>query len=507
VTTPREEPEYLRRARKHAREQLADGNGRGPAPRAGTPPATEHGDAWEGPADDYPGDHAPGGPADPAGWRPFPLDALPAPVGAYTAEAAAAVGCDPAFVALPLLAALGAAVGNSRRVQLKRGWSEPPLLWAVIVGESGTLKSPALDLGLAFPRERQARAFADHRRARDGWQKAKDAGEEPGELDPPERFLVSDTTLEALALRLEQAPRGLLLARDELAGWLRSFDAYRKGRGGDLAHYLTLHRAGDLCLDRKTGDRPTIYVPRAFLAVTGGIQPGTLQRALSPEFFEAGLAARLLLALPPRRRRAWSEAEVDPDTGLALGRLFDGLWALQPEQTGDGTRPALLPLTAEGKRAWVAFFNAHAAEHADRAGDLAAAWGKLEGYCARLALLLHCCRLAAGDPALADPDRVDERSVGAGAELVRWFGRETERVYGALRETEQEAAEGRLLAWARGRPDFTARDAQVAFRQHWPTAEAAEACLARLVRAGWLVSECPRPGPRGGRPATRYRLR
>jgi hypothetical protein len=478
--------------------------------RAGADPVPEQqrGDTWEARGGEYAGDQSLGDLPGETTWQPFPLDTLPGPVRAYTLEAAAAIGCDPAFVALPLLTALGAAVGNTRRLALKGGWSEPPLLWTLIVGESGTLKSPALDAALDCTRERQSLAFANHRRARENWRQARDAGVEADEPEPPERFLVSDTTLEALALRLEDAPRGLLLARDELAGWLRSFDQYRKGRGGDLAHYLTLHRAGGLCFDRKTGDRGTVFVPRAFLAVTGGIQPGTLRRVLCPEFFEAGLAARLLLAMPPRRPRKWSECEVDPDTRLAMARLFERLQALDPEQLPDGPRPVLVSLSADGKAAWIAFLDAHAAEQVERAGDLAAAWSKLEGCCARLALVLHCCRQAAGDTSLADPGRVDRQSVEAARELVRWFGRETERVYCLLGEAEGESEDRAALEWVKARGGrTTVREFQRAFGRRYASADAAEEALRRLARQGWLAVEQQEPGPPGGRSVTIYRLR
>jgi hypothetical protein len=429
-------------------------------------------------------------------------------VRAYAAEAAAAIGCDPAFVVLPLLTALGAAIGNSRRIVIKRRWSEPPLLWTVTVGESGTQKSPALDAALGFARERQALAFAAYRRACDYCRQARDAGEEPRDPAPAERFLVGDTTLEALALCLERASRGLLLAREELAGWFRSFDAYRKGRGGDVTHYLTMHRAADLILDRKTGDHRTVFVPRAFLAVTGGIQPGTLRRVLSPEFFEDGLAARLLLAFPPRHPRRWNEAEVDPFTHEALAQLFAGLWQLQPEETDDGPWPVLVPFTANGKRAWIRFFEAHGAQQLERAGDLAAAWSKLEGYAARLALIDHCCRHAGEDPGPAKSGGVDEQSVKAGAELVRWFGRETERVYATLGETQEAGEDRAALDWFRSRGEgATARDFQRAFARRYPTADVADEALSRLVGRGSLRTEQVDPGPRGGRSVTRYHLR
>ncbi|MCK4601367.1 MAG: hypothetical protein KAU28_02805, partial [Phycisphaerae bacterium] len=67
-------------------------------------------------------------------YQSFPVDVLPEPLRLFVTQATEAVGCDSAFVALPLLAAL--AVGNTRRIQLKRGWSEPAILWAAIVGDS-----------------------------------------------------------------------------------------------------------------------------------------------------------------------------------------------------------------------------------------------------------------------------------------------------------------------------------------------------------------------------------
>jgi hypothetical protein len=461
--------------------------------------------------DEYAGDHTLGGlpEQEPAPehctWQPFPLDALPDAVRCYASEAATALGADAAFVALPLLSALGAAIGNTRRVRLKREWTEPPILWALIVGESGTLKSPALDLALEFTRQRQREAFAAHKLAMKNWKYARD--EEESEADRPvcERFIAGDVTLEALACRLVDSPRGLLLSRDELAGWFRSFDAYRKGRGGDLAHYLTLHRAGDLILDRKTGERETIIVPRAFLAVTGGVQPGVLRRLFTTELFETGLPARFLLAMPPRPRRCWTETEIHPDTRGRVERLFAAVWNLQPETDADGNPlPALVGLSKEGKAAWIDFFNQHADQHQERIGDLAAAWSKLEGYCARLALVFHCCRLA--DAGEVEAGAIDAECVENAARLVRWFAAEMERVYAALNESEGDMDRRELVELIRSRGgEITVRDLQRASRKY-PTADAAHEALDALAKAN-LVRPAERPAPEGGGwPITVFRL-
>src|SRR5262249_41554169 len=105
-------------------------------------------------------------------YRPFPVEALPKSVRRYVDGSAAAIGYDSALVALPVLAVLGAAVGNSRRIQLKKGWTEPAVIWATIVAASGELKSPAFDAALAHVRQRQDVAVAEYRQA---WRAYKDA--------------------------------------------------------------------------------------------------------------------------------------------------------------------------------------------------------------------------------------------------------------------------------------------------------------------------------------------
>jgi CRISPR-associated protein Cmr3 len=178
---------------------------------------------------------------------------------------------------------------------------------------------------------------------------------------------------------------------------------------------------------------------------------------------------------------------------------------LAAEECGQERRPVPIRLCPKGKAAWIAFFNDHAEQQEERIGDLAAAWSKLEGYCGRLALILHCCRQAAGE--LREAAEIDAASVNDAAQLVRWFGREAERVYGTLAGSEADAERRRVveLIQARG-GTITVRDLQRASRKY-ATAEAAASMLAELVKAGLLVEE-ERPAPgTGGWQGTVYRVR
>jgi putative DNA primase/helicase len=102
-------------------------------------------------------------------YKPFPVDALPEPLAAFVAETAAAVGCDEAYVALPALTVTGAAIGTTRRVELKAGYAAPPILWGAIVGESGTAKTPALNATLEHVRQYESRLREEARRELDAY--------------------------------------------------------------------------------------------------------------------------------------------------------------------------------------------------------------------------------------------------------------------------------------------------------------------------------------------------
>jgi hypothetical protein len=93
-------------------------------------------------------------------YAPFPLNVLPEPVRSFVRESARALGCDPVLIALPTLAALASCVGTTRCFKLKPTWREFRIIWAALIAESGSLKSPAQRYALATLAEIQAAAFA-----------------------------------------------------------------------------------------------------------------------------------------------------------------------------------------------------------------------------------------------------------------------------------------------------------------------------------------------------------
>lgn len=450
-------------------------------------------------------------------YQRFPVEHLPPVVRSIVSNAAEAFCVDPSFVALPLLTVFAAAIGNTRRLLLRDGWEAPPILWTVIVAESGSVKSPPLDFAKRPLVEQEHQAFQRFQAAMQNYERERLLHERQlqdfrhGKLDEPplpptkpvcERFVVDDVTVEAVTLMHAAQPRGLLLARDELAGWFGSMDRYSQSKGGDAPKWLEMFAGRAIRFDRKTGEPQTVRVPMAAVSITGSIQPATLRSKLTRANRENGMASRFLFAFPPRRRKVWNEQGISLIDQSTLALIVEQLLQLDFAQSEpDEPRPQLVQLSPEAKALWVEHVDRHGREQFELSGDLAAAWSKLEETPARLALVLHCVRAAIDDATLGDPFRVDAISMAAGLALGEWFKREARRIYAMLDERPAETERRRLLEWIVGRGGrVTPRHVQQGHRAK--NIDEAKAMLQDLVNQGYGTWEPTPPGQRGQ--PTRY---
>jgi hypothetical protein len=457
-------------------------------------------------------------------WRPYPTRAMPKAVSALIEESARSIGCDEAFVALPLLAVLGSAIGTTRRVELKPGWRALPIVWPVTVAESGSQKSPAADVTLDYVREREDRLheeyvstlstyeieIEDYEKCRSAWRHARKTDEPPPKR-PREpihrRVLVEDATIEALVSALADNSRGLLVATDELSGWLGGMGRYNGTAAADEAFFLKAYNGRSHNVSRRTGR--SVHVRQAAVWLTGTIQPGVLRRALGVERRESGLLARLLLAQPPRRPKKWTTDAIGWTTREDFVRVLGNLYNLQHDLVAGREESRTVRLSRDAEALYIRFHDEHNLETIQHSGDLAAAWSKLEETAGRLALILHETRLAAGETVVAD--EIDGVSMAAAIELVGWFKYETRRVYSILAESEIDRAirqdDDRLAAYVVGQGGSVAVRDVIAGCRWIDDAEAAERALERLVDAGrgrWEMK--PTDPEKGGRPARLFVL-
>jgi Protein of unknown function (DUF3987) len=372
----------------------------------------------------------------------FPLKVIGDEWGPWCHAHAQARNAPVDYVAVTLLIAASALIGHSRWAKASGEWKEPPHLWAALVGPPASGKSPAMkaitsllgsiergeDIKATPIIEKYARALvtaqaAQKQFAKDVAKAFKKGDEEPTfphQAAMPKRpvtprVTASDVTPEALAELLQDQPCGLLILRDELAGWLGGFDRYNKGSGGgERALWLEATGGGPFKIDRKLS--APVYVPRLALAMLGSIQPDRLAGLITG--VDDGLASRFLWCWPePVKGSDLDAKEVHSAPQLdALRRLF----ALKMDTSLTGELlPVYVPLSEAGRAELQPFVAQMKNCAADAYGPMAGAYGKAGGHALRLALVLEFLWWGLAPTDAEGPVEISERAMSAAIDLVQ----------------------------------------------------------------------------------------
>ena len=88
-------------------------------------------------------------------------------------------------------------------------------------------------------------------------------------------------------------------------------------------------------IDRKTGDVKTISIDHPNVSVIGGIQPNTFKRALCADHFDSGLMARIILTMPPKRKRKLNRAIIEPRLKSSYSNIVKRLYSRPMAMGGD----------------------------------------------------------------------------------------------------------------------------------------------------------------------------
>jgi putative DNA primase/helicase len=373
----------------------------------------------------------------------FPIGAMPEGCRRLIEEAAAAIGCPPDFVGLPMLAVLASAIGNSRVLRLKRGWEEGAAIYGAVIADPGEKKTPALKVALEPAKRAQAALKEKYQRAEDEYKReqreyevdkrdAAKAGEPaPPPPQPPtmERTLLEDTTVERLAGIQAENPRGVVVVRDELSGWARAMDQYKQaGRGADRQFWLSAWSNSYVSVDRKSQPHPLI-VSRPFIALFGAIQPNVLPELGDGR--EDGLLDRFAFAYPEAQLSGWTDAEISEKAESSYASLYGKLRALyMPTDEYGDPDPVRIHLSPDAKAVMIDAINGHRREMYAPGfpARLKGPWSKLEAYFARLMLILATARAA--DAGVAE--RVEMNDVLAAVLLLDYFKGHARRVYAGL---------------------------------------------------------------------------
>ena len=318
--------------------------------------------------------------------------------------------------------------------------------------------------------------------------------ENPAEPVRP-RIRVVDCTVERLAALAHELPRGLLVVRDELAGWLGGFDKYGGG-GSDRAFAVEMYGGRGHIVDRVKNPMP-ITIRHLSVGVLGGVQPEKL--TLITDSPDDGLAARILWAWPDAQPTFKLAREPFDSTYAkeAFGRLID----LSMDADAFGyPEPRRVRLSREAEEALEAFAREMADKGSDAYGLLVGVLGKARGHALRLSAVLEFLWWSAKGG--AEPEVISVAATRAAITLMtEYFVPMAQRVYGDAAIPKVERAAMALARHIKNNrlTSFNARDTRRVIGGMLREPKAMDAACEALAEAGLIRPEFARVGGGGGR--------
>jgi hypothetical protein len=464
----------------------------------------------------------------PNSLKPVPkldINILPNTICGAIRDLADRLQCPPDYLAVSMLCAAGAVIGNKIGIfpyANDESWEVYPALWGGIVGDPGSKKTPSLQAALKplhhleeiasqkYALEMQKYELANRQYQQDlvTWNKNKNQTIKPTIPTEPkrERFVVHDTTYQALGVILSENPRGILALADELSGLIQSLDT--SGQEAARGFYLSgWSGTGSYSFDRI--GRGAITLPRYTLSVFGGFQPDRIkayvqfsQRGSSKN---DGLLQRFQLLVWPDQVGTFNLVDRKPDKALIEG-YFKSIVQLSNLSNQKILNAINLPngsqvlhFDLKAQKLFHVWFLEN--EKMLAKGNLDSArqshYAKYRSLVPALALLFH----------LLDKhkDAVCEDCLTRAILFAQYLKKHADRIYASVSGFDLASVRilaGRLLE-GKLQDGFTCRSLRLLGWSGLSTNEQAQAAIDALVEYRWLIETEVR---NGGRPTIKYRL-
>jgi hypothetical protein len=249
-------------------------------------------------------------------------------------KVAAWMGVDSEAVLTHLLPIAAGLINPNSRIVVKKctNFVEPCLLYSAVIAETGSRKTPLLNIPKAPLVKLQAEEDARYKAELDAYKqeieaynhRPKENKDDPPPVPPhpPREFYVDNITVESLdEIKGWQPNKAFTMIKDELSGLFASHGAYKGGKGSDKESFLSGWGGGGVKKNRRSKDS-RVSLARDSLSITGGIQPDKL-RALFGDFTDAqGEWARFLWYQMPMRPYKIPRH----DAAYSLGDLLESIY-------------------------------------------------------------------------------------------------------------------------------------------------------------------------------------
>ena len=316
----------------------------------------------------------------------FPIDGLPEFIQNLINECVEVYKTPLDFWAAAIFAATATGIGNSMKLSGK--YTNNSALWWMLVAPSGSGKSEPLDFALNPFNELDAenyRKFMLEKSDYDNIMKlSKKERENQGihEIPPPPvcpQTILKDFTPEAMAVVHGNNPRGIVLYRDELMGWVNDIGRYTKS--GELETMLTIWSGKGVVVNRKS--ETPLRVENPCITISGGVQVKKLHDLAKDGRADNGMIQRCMFIWPDCCEKSYYSKK----TLSQLYRQKYGIFVKNLLSIPDGQ---VITLNDDAEVLYSEFFNQNADKaNAEAVDFIKEMYAKLDIIALRLALIVH----------------------------------------------------------------------------------------------------------------------
>lgn len=220
----------------------------------------------------------------------FPIEIFPEDYQSYILETNKTLTFSKDYIACSMLCAISTCIGNKVKIRIKNGYIDSPIFWFAIVGSRGANKThPVASIMQPF-KTIENNNFIKYTSDLLDFNSMPDDQKNKSKKPQFKQHIVSDFTIEALYQVLSFNKKGVLLYKDELVGFFKDMNKYKKS-GGDEEFFLESFNNGSFTINRKTQD--TLRLDKININIIGTIQDEVLMQ-LAGNHTENGLIDRFL---------------------------------------------------------------------------------------------------------------------------------------------------------------------------------------------------------------------
>lgn len=388
---------------------------------------------------------------------PYPFEVLPEKLQEVIHEEAEALSVESEVIAHIKLILISGAIGNSTRISPKPKHVENIQLWGIVIGETGTAKTPAINQSIEPIQDKDSEAYEKYKKELKEYEShLKESKEKTKGSTTPSggiiyrkcpvycQYIINDSTPEANIDAFRNQPRGLILHRDEFSGLINGLNQYKKNKGTDKEHYLEIYNCKPITINRVTTG--VKHANNTGLANIGGLTPSNIPKIFSKDDIDDGFLPRFIFIYADKKS-PYSDKSISEASENYWKTVIDYCYSIPlsiDEKTGR-VKPIILTLNKEAFELYRSFRNEYDQMRELIQRRIGSFLPKLVSYCLKFAGILHILKAFDLGNGVEVNTVIEAQTIKDAIKLTRFYTFQANKLVNLYERMELQPHQKRLI--------------------------------------------------------------